>query len=546
VDLEHGADSHAAEALVKSDACCFTLGTGFQRSVIQHSMVQVHYTQRNGKPSMACFCYDASSKSIAAWDMNHAYKSSTPPVRIAGLSSLKGLRYTEPFLVSYSLTTVHVWRVSDLLAHIEHDMQASNHCDEYSTTATTTTSTTTTSTTNTASQVALDIEEPFALIDAHDQLPISVSDSNASLIVTGHTNGTVNVWRIADRTTLHCDQAVELAKCAVLSGHTREVRSVTVLPDCDLVASSALDLSIRVWNVQRAECLYMLDEFLSPPVMYLTPCSMVICDGKEVMMYDYLRIAPAQKSLQYSTQQQRQQRSLPTTPTSRTTKHQAASTSWVKSTHSKSKRVASRKKYQALESSQSAPLDQELLHTEHNSSDDIALAYADDGDDEQHAIEMRPFGEHMTDDSEEDEDEDEDESGLTLAQVRTSQRVCFVRTNSLFRSGCFWTTRGIIALVIVVVILTMVGLAVYFSSELTVRPSSGFNSVVMRIFDTILMFILMLYFLIIFSVPLSLCILPITALAVCILLIYQSIYQKNRISSRRAIEEVGGSEVVEL
>ena len=511
------------------------LGTTF-RSMSEHNVAMASYVTHSppvpaelssstssssgmnlaeGEPCMAtaCFCYDSSSNTVAVWSSSNA--ENTKLMRLSGHpSAVVGLRLAEPFVITYTSNAMHVWCTIPLLAHLQR-LEAD---DRRAVIASRDLSPSAPDATDSATAVAIDVDEPLARIEFTRSL--TAIGMNSSLVLTGHKNGDIVVWQlpaaITDDATAAAIEAIEpsrrVSPLRTLSGHTGEVRHVCIQQDSEFATSTCADLKLRVWCLASGQCLYELDELMSVPLLHVTPFSIVLCDAAEIVLYDYLRIAPRPKRAV----------DLPPNPASTS----SSSSSSADTTPQRASRLAA-----WLPASVSS-----------------AKAHGDDDDVELHVASSHQVGAASDDDSDDDADADkladadaDDDDEKEFAVRLGNERLCGIPLSSVFRSGCYWTSAAATAGVVGVILLCILGAATYLGIEVT--PYDSPWSMVLNI---MIWFVWIIYMLIVLAIPLSICILPITAVAVCLFLCYLNLYKENRAASRRDLEETGDSVVVDL
>ena len=72
--------------------------------------------------------------------------------------------------------------------------------------------------------------------------------SNENILATGSFDHTVRLWNLGGK------------MLQLLSGHEKEVTSVKFNPNGQYLASSSLDRTARVWDIEYGKCLYELKE----------------------------------------------------------------------------------------------------------------------------------------------------------------------------------------------------------------------------------------------------------------------------------------------
>ena len=67
-------------------------------------------------------------------------------------------------------------------------------------------------------------------------------------LATGHANGEIRLWQIADRKQL-----------SIYRGHFNQVRTIAYSPDGKTLASGSHDHTIKLWNIQTGKCLHTFE-----------------------------------------------------------------------------------------------------------------------------------------------------------------------------------------------------------------------------------------------------------------------------------------------
>ena len=78
---------------------------------------------------------------------------------------------------------------------------------------------------------------------------LALSHTLYKFIVSGSDDKTVNLWDV---------QTGGVVK--TFHGHTRDVCSVSISPDCTMIASGSFDHTIRLWDAQTGECCCVIKE----------------------------------------------------------------------------------------------------------------------------------------------------------------------------------------------------------------------------------------------------------------------------------------------
>ena len=78
---------------------------------------------------------------------------------------------------------------------------------------------------------------------------ITCADSNCGKVVTGDSNGYVNIWQLYKNTLVKFN-SLRLLRC-----HNSEIRKIKIIPNSNYFVTAGSDLMVRVWSFDTFECV---------------------------------------------------------------------------------------------------------------------------------------------------------------------------------------------------------------------------------------------------------------------------------------------------
>lgn len=232
----------------------------------------VLYHHADGSPSVASFVYDEAASAVTVWNLRHTRRRNIK-LSSSATTGTCTLEYHEPFIITYRDSTVHLWHTAPILHELDRVSNLSMPTD------------------NSATPKA-DFEIPSLAIDEENAAVTAIA-CNQHLLLLGYANGVINVWSLPrDCSSADASVLQRATKLHTLVRNPIAIRALRLLSDSDFACSVTHDRVMCMWSMSSGKCLYMLDG-LSTYSAHLTPFSLVLNHGGDVVLYDYLKVLPA-------------------------------------------------------------------------------------------------------------------------------------------------------------------------------------------------------------------------------------------------------------
>ena len=119
----------------------------------------------------------------------------------------------------------------------------------------------------------------MAILSAHTRLVRSlVFSPDGTSLVSGSADGTIKLWDM---------QTGGVVK--TFQGHTHQVCSVSISTDCTTIASGSYDKTIRLWNIQTGECHHIIKQQNSEICVHFSPLDpklLISSSGGRICQWD--------------------------------------------------------------------------------------------------------------------------------------------------------------------------------------------------------------------------------------------------------------------
>ena len=231
----------------------------------------IPFQRRDGSPSVACLVYDSARRAVLAWDLRRSHRQHIT-IASDATTGCCALEYHSPFVVTWSGHNVHLWHESEIVEELERAAHSSDARPEG----------------------LVDLMIPSLELRAAS--PVSTVACNQHVLLIGHRSGLITAWSVpsshtsaADISSTSSSGAKEL--CQLGQVHRKPIIELRLLEDCKFACSIAEDCELRLWSLSSGKCVCSFKE-LSGLSAQLAPFSLVVCQGQDVVLHDFLNVLP--------------------------------------------------------------------------------------------------------------------------------------------------------------------------------------------------------------------------------------------------------------